>query len=488
MSKLVAIIQARFSSTRLPGKVLAPFCDMEMLRFQIGRLKRVQGLDAVWVATSTLAVDDAVAACSEAAGASVFRGSEQDVLGRYAGAADAAGAVAPSDRILRVSGDNPLIDPETVEAISVMLNGSNIDHVNVFQEPSYPYGAGASGFTRAALDIALRSARDAHDREHVEPAMLRDDCVRTVLPEAPVRLRRPEISLTVDEPVDLERVRRAAERLVARFGPGFALPDIIDYFDDTTIVCVANAQLGLDCVRHLAERNEKIIGLVTHPIETASLRDEIIAAAGLSGDDILSPKTLRAPYSAAWLRERQPEIITSFWSRFIFPANIIDQTPRGVTNLHNSLLPLARGGEANIWTILEDHTAGVTFHYITEQIDAGPVIAARETPLHSWDTGKTLFERLHQDLVHVFIDNWPRVRVGPIAGSPQVGDGTYHGRRAADPLRVIDLDAPTTARQFLNLLRAFTFEPYPGMRFVDEKGRAIDVTVTLKPESVDDGQ
>src|SRR5690606_1414962 len=109
-----------------------------------------------------------------------------------------------------------------------------------------------------------------------------------------------------------------------------------------------------------------------------------IEASGLSPADILSPSSLKTPEAISWIGERKPEIITSFWSRYIFPKALIDMAPRGITNLHNALLPWARGGEANIWTIIDGHPAGVTYHYVTEAIDEGPVIAQRPVDVRSW--------------------------------------------------------------------------------------------------------
>ena len=90
--KTVAIIQARMGSTRLPGKVLADLAGKPVLAWVVRAARAALGVDDVWVATSTAAADDAVAAWCKANGVSVHRGSEHDVLDRYAGAAKASGA------------------------------------------------------------------------------------------------------------------------------------------------------------------------------------------------------------------------------------------------------------------------------------------------------------------------------------------------------------------------------------------------------------
>ncbi len=104
MSPTVAIIQAMFNSSRLPGKILRLLRGRTVLARVVERVSRTRGLDAIVVATTTRRYDDATASEAERAGVTVFRGSEQDVLGRYAGSARQAGAAT----IVRVTADCPL--------------------------------------------------------------------------------------------------------------------------------------------------------------------------------------------------------------------------------------------------------------------------------------------------------------------------------------------------------------------------------------------
>src|SRR5215218_9835459 len=118
MTKTVAIIQARFGSTRLPGKVLKPLTSVRggegiVLDHAIQRCRAIPSVDAVVIATTDREEDGAVVAAAERAGALVHRGSAEDVLSRYAGAAKLAGA----DVVLRVTSDCPLIDPGICERV-----------------------------------------------------------------------------------------------------------------------------------------------------------------------------------------------------------------------------------------------------------------------------------------------------------------------------------------------------------------------------------
>jgi spore coat polysaccharide biosynthesis protein SpsF len=173
--KTVAIIQARMGSARLPGKVLRELGGRTVLAQVVRRVARCTLLDAVIVATSTAQADDAVAREAQARGARVFRGSEDDVLARYHGAALEAGA----DNIVRVTADCPLFDPEVLRqmlaaflAKRASAQGSALLYLsNTLGRRTFPRGLDAEIFTMDALAAAHASAREPWEREHVTPYM-----------------------------------------------------------------------------------------------------------------------------------------------------------------------------------------------------------------------------------------------------------------------------------------------------------------------------
>src|SRR3990167_111470 len=109
--RIVATIEARMTSSRLPGKVLMPIAGTPALEMVIHRLKLSKYVDAICVATTTNATDDAIVALAEKLGVGCFRGSESDVLGRVLGAAQSAKA----DIIVEVTADCPFVDPALVD-------------------------------------------------------------------------------------------------------------------------------------------------------------------------------------------------------------------------------------------------------------------------------------------------------------------------------------------------------------------------------------
>jgi glutamate-1-semialdehyde 2,1-aminomutase/spore coat polysaccharide biosynthesis protein SpsF len=169
MTRTVAIIQARFGSTRLPGKVLKSLGNGIVLDHAIQRCRAIPSVDAVVIATTDREEDGAIVAAAERAGALVHRGSAEDVLSRYAGAAKGADA----DVVLRVTSDCPLIDPDICDRLIRLHAEAGVDYVANNMPRLYPHGLDCEAFTRAALDRADRTATAPYDREHVTPWLRR---------------------------------------------------------------------------------------------------------------------------------------------------------------------------------------------------------------------------------------------------------------------------------------------------------------------------
>lgn len=167
--KVVAIVQARMGSNRLPGKVLADLGGQPMLAWVLRRTQRASGVDEVILATSAEAEDDAIQAFCEQANFACYRGSLHDVLDRYVGAAHQSEA----DIILRVTGDCPFIDPGLLsEYLGEFLRAEPpLDFAanRLPDERTIPIGLDAELCTRAALETAWREASEPHQREHVMP-------------------------------------------------------------------------------------------------------------------------------------------------------------------------------------------------------------------------------------------------------------------------------------------------------------------------------
>ena len=211
----VCIVQARAGSTRLPRKVLATIGGKTVLAHVLGRAAAIPGIDQVVCATVAGPDGDAVAAIADALMVPVFRGSEQDVLARYHGAAHAAGA----EIVLRVTSDCPLIDPAVCGDVLRLRAERGADYAANNMPPAWPHGLDCEAFTIAALDQAAALARDPYEREHVTPWIRNNE-----------RLARANLAgpggtpatwrWTLDYPEDLAFL----EALAARLPPGAAFP------------------------------------------------------------------------------------------------------------------------------------------------------------------------------------------------------------------------------------------------------------------------
>ena len=142
--RTLAVIQARVGSTRFPRKVLADLCGKPMLEHVITRAALAETLDAVVVATTVEAADDAVADLAAACGALVTRGSVSDVLSRYLLAAEEHGA----DVVVRVTSDSPLVDPELIDRLVRLRASAEADYASNELPPTYPQGYDARGAHR----------------------------------------------------------------------------------------------------------------------------------------------------------------------------------------------------------------------------------------------------------------------------------------------------------------------------------------------------
>lgn len=163
MAKTVAIVQARMGSTRLPGKVLMPLGRSQVLSWVHAACARAVGIDETWIATSTLAADYEIVEWCDQHGIKWFRGSEIDVLDRFAGCCDEADA----DVILRLTGDCPFLDPRVISEVIELRKRTGAAYASNVDPRTYPDGLDVECFTREALEVACEEATNPIDRDTV---------------------------------------------------------------------------------------------------------------------------------------------------------------------------------------------------------------------------------------------------------------------------------------------------------------------------------
>lgn len=161
----VGIIQARMTSTRLPGKVLMPIHGVKSLERMIGRVRKAQNLEKLVVATTENTTDDPVVALCESIGVSVFRGDEDDVLLRFRQTAEHYGAKT----VVRLTADCPMLDPQVLDQIIEGFLSGDWDYYSNTRDRTYPDGLDCEAFTLEALLRASEEAQGSGEREHVTP-------------------------------------------------------------------------------------------------------------------------------------------------------------------------------------------------------------------------------------------------------------------------------------------------------------------------------
>jgi spore coat polysaccharide biosynthesis protein SpsF len=166
--RVTAVIQARMGSTRLPGKVLKPLGDSDVLSWVLARVGRARLVNDIWVATSTNSRDDVLAdRIARLPSIGLIRGPEEDVLARYALALD----ISSAQYFVRVTADCPLIDPDVMDDVIhlAMEDGSRCDYASNTVERTYPRGLDVEVFSRRALAEASQQASEPAEKEHVTP-------------------------------------------------------------------------------------------------------------------------------------------------------------------------------------------------------------------------------------------------------------------------------------------------------------------------------
>jgi spore coat polysaccharide biosynthesis protein SpsF len=219
---VLGILQARASSSRLPGKVLKPILGRPMLLHQLDRVRRARSLDALVVATSTDPSDDPVEALCASAGVACFRGSLHDVLDRFY--QTAIGYRPPPRVIVRLTGDCPLTDPGLIDRVVEFFGTGRFDIAGT--AVTFPDGLDVEVVRFDILEQAWTQATRPSDREHVTLLVHRQP-ERFRIGRYPSETDLSHMRWTVDEPQDFELVRRIYEALYPR-NPAFTTRDILD--------------------------------------------------------------------------------------------------------------------------------------------------------------------------------------------------------------------------------------------------------------------
>ncbi len=443
---IVAIVQARMGSSRLPGKTIADVAGRPLLLHVVERVKRARLVEKVVVATTDRAGDDPIATLCQQKGIQYFRGSEDDVLDRFYQTARASAA----DIVVRITADCPLIDPAVIDKVIIRFQVGDCDYVSNTLRYTYPDGLDTEVFSFAALERAWRQAKKPSEREHVTP-YLRTEKFRVANVESESPVSPGKYRWTVDHFADLEFVRRIYEAFSGKNDFGYK-----------------------DVLQLLAERPE-----------LATTQAETISNEGYYKSLYQQAKPGRAPkrplaQSQAWL-ERAKRVIPGCAQTF----------SKGYTQYVQGVAPvfLQRGKGCRVWDVdgneYVDYVQGLLpniLGYAHDEVNAGVATQLQEG--HSFSLPHPLEVELAERLTRLipcaemvrFGKNGSDATSGAVraarafTGRDRIACCGYHGwqdwyigsttRNAGVPQAVRQLTHPFTYNDLSSLEKLF--KEYPG--------------------------
>jgi spore coat polysaccharide biosynthesis protein SpsF len=223
--KIVATIEARMTSSRLPGKVMLKVLNKPILSYLVERLKTIKCIDEIILATTTNKTDDVLEIFAKEYNISCFRGSENNVLDRVIN----AGKKANADIIVEITGDCPIIDPSIVDQTIKIFINNNVHYVSNNHIRSYPDGMDVQVFKLQTLINSSKLTNDELDQEHVT-LFIRNhpELFSKINLIAPFDLHWPELGITLDEESDFELLKKIIENFENK-NKNFSCHDIIEF-------------------------------------------------------------------------------------------------------------------------------------------------------------------------------------------------------------------------------------------------------------------
>jgi spore coat polysaccharide biosynthesis protein SpsF len=220
--RVIAVLQARTGSSRLPGKVMADLAGKPLLARVIERAQVVPGVHIVVVATTQAERDRPILELANACGAKAYAGSEEDVLDRYYQAARQFGG----EVVVRLTADCPLLDPGVSARVLERYLKGDVDYASNTLAPTFPDGLDTEVFSFAALERAWRESGLASEREHVTPYIWKNP-LKFRLAGITDEVNRSGLRWTVDEAQDLEFVRAVYKHLYRDGEPPFGMDEVL---------------------------------------------------------------------------------------------------------------------------------------------------------------------------------------------------------------------------------------------------------------------
>jgi spore coat polysaccharide biosynthesis protein SpsF (cytidylyltransferase family) len=253
--QVLAVIQARMGSTRLPGKMLLPIVSKKgALELMLERVERAETIHKIVVATPISPNDNGLVELCKRLGCEYFRGDETDVLDRYYKAALAFGS---PEVIVRLTGDCPLHDPVIIDKVVNCFLNSKADYVSNVDPPTYPDGLDTEVFSFSALEKAWKEARLKSEREHVTSYMRKHaDAFKIINVECEKDLSGQR--WTLDEKKDYELIEHIYKSLYVK-NPAFGMEEILGFLAEHPELEAVNRHISRNEGYQKSLKEDKIV-------------------------------------------------------------------------------------------------------------------------------------------------------------------------------------------------------------------------------------
>ena len=248
------------------------------------------------------------------------------------------------------------------------------------------------------------------------------------------------------------------------------------------IVLLANDLPGLEVCKYIVENNDEIVRLYV-PELSSKYAKEIMLQSRLTPERIFEADRLLDTEHVDELKNLAFDyIITVYWPYLLKP-NFYESAREGTVNFHPAMLPINRGWYPHVHSLIDGTPTGVTLHAIDEGADTGPIWAQKEVPIQPYDTAKTIYDRLQQEIVQLFIQTWPKIKSKEIQPYGQDhSKAIYRKKKEVELLDSIDLDKEYKARDLINLLRARSFGN-KGFSYYFDQGRKVFLNLRLNDDN-----
>lgn len=251
--KVIAIIQARIGSTRLPRKVLLPLAGKSALEHVIMRVKKAEKVSEVIVATSTKENDRKIIKLCNELGVYVFCGSEEDVLDRFY----QASRLLKADHIVRITADCPMIDPGIIDNVILEHIKDRADYTSNTIKPAYPNGEDVEVFKMSVLEKAWKNAKLSSEREHVTPYIRNNSQIFKLLNVA-YKVDLSGKRWTLDEEKDYEFLKEIFNNLYP-LNPFFGMENILSFLEKNPRVENINSAIMRNKGYQKSLKNDRIV-------------------------------------------------------------------------------------------------------------------------------------------------------------------------------------------------------------------------------------